>query len=206
MIWTLFLIQFLAVASPGPDFLVTVQTALGGSRRALLVVSLGIVAANAIHIAYCLAGLGLLISQSIFLFSVFKFLGAAYLLFLGISAFLSKKSTSPEGMTIQKKSQKTFVSGLKSGFLVSILNPKAALYYATLFSVFLDPSHFSLEGLSGILFGFLMIVFGWFLLVGFVLSIPHISRVFLRFRRFFDRIFGAILIFFGVWLFSVSHR
>ena len=72
-------IHLLAVMSPGPDFAMIVRNSLVYSKKTAIYSSLGLAAGILVHVTYSLVGIGLIISQSILLFSVIKFFGAGYL-------------------------------------------------------------------------------------------------------------------------------
>ena len=80
-------VTFLVMVTPGPDMVLVLRNTLVSGRRAGLHTSIGILSGNLVHITYCLLGIGVLISQSIVAFSVLKYAGAAYLIYLGIMSF-----------------------------------------------------------------------------------------------------------------------
>lgn len=92
MIYVLIGITLLAAMSPGPDFIVVMKNALKGKAQGYMT-ALGVASAILIHIAYCVAGIGIIISQSILLFQVIKIFGALYLLYLSYQLLKSKKNT-----------------------------------------------------------------------------------------------------------------
>ena len=81
---TVILITTLAVISPGADFAMVTRTSLLESRRAGLWVALGIGCGVLVHVAYTLLGLGVLLQRLPWLFTLLKWAGAAYLIWLGI--------------------------------------------------------------------------------------------------------------------------
>src|SRR3954463_9342933 len=78
-------IALLAAISPGPDFLVVTKNSINHSRRIGIMTALGVGSAILVHVAYTIVGVGLIISQSILLFSAIKLLGAMYLCYLGVT-------------------------------------------------------------------------------------------------------------------------
>jgi threonine/homoserine/homoserine lactone efflux protein len=80
-------ITLLVMISPGPDMVIVMRGTVVGGRAAGLQTSLGILAGNLVHITYCVLGIGWLISQSIVAFSILKYAGAAYLVYLGLTSF-----------------------------------------------------------------------------------------------------------------------
>ena len=79
-----------AVMLPGPDFALVTKNTLLHSRRSGFFTSLGVSASNLVHITYCAFGLAIVIANSLLLFSIIKYIGAAYLIYLGLRSFLSK--------------------------------------------------------------------------------------------------------------------
>lgn len=125
---TVVVIHLLAVMSPGPDFALVSRNSFVYSRRSGVFSALGIALGLGVHVAYSLVGIGLLIAQSIVLFSTIKFIGAAYLIYLGVRSLLSKKK--PAGAELlEEKSDITKFAALKQGFLTNILNPKVTLFF-----------------------------------------------------------------------------
>ncbi len=78
-------ITILAVISPGADFAMVTRNSMVLSRRAGLLTAVGISLGVLVHVAYSMAGIGLLISRSILLFNALKLAGAAYLVYLGVT-------------------------------------------------------------------------------------------------------------------------
>jgi threonine/homoserine/homoserine lactone efflux protein len=76
----------IAIISPGPDFAMVLRQSIAHGRQAAILTSAGIASAIVVHGAYTLLGLGLVVSQSVFMCSMLKFVGAAYLVWLGIGA------------------------------------------------------------------------------------------------------------------------
>lgn len=81
----------LAAISPGPDFAMVIKNSLLYSRRAGIYTALGVSVSLLIHAVYCILGLALVISRSLLAFSIIKYLGAAYLIYIGIKGFLAKR-------------------------------------------------------------------------------------------------------------------
>ena len=92
LIGTVTIIHLLAVISPGPDFIMACRNSLTYSRKTGIYTAVGFGIGIAVHIFYSLAGLALIISKSILLFNTIKFLGAGYLIYIGLKSVLSKSS------------------------------------------------------------------------------------------------------------------
>lgn len=190
-----------AAMSPGPDFVVAVRNTLIGSRRAGLMTALGFGLGVCIHLAYCLAGLAVIISQSILLFSLFKYLGAAYLIYLGIGALRSKgmAQTFDADPADGPRNTLSDSQALRSGFLTNLLNPKATLFFLALFTQIIDP-HTGME--ARLLYGSTaaLIVTLWFSFVALVLSSGPLRQRYLQCSCWIDRLCGGVLILLGLRL------
>jgi len=185
------LISLLAAISPGPDFAIVTRNCLSGTFRSGFLTALGVSSALLIHVTYCLLGIAIIIQESPLLFHILKYLGAAYLFYLGI--VLLREKTSPEGSLKAtpeqaKKKQNPFVSG----FLCNLLNPKATLFVLSLFTQFIDPGMPIVEkALLGSIFA--VIVFIWFTLLSYLMTHHLLQKHFARFQQLIIKVMGVIL-------------
>lgn len=196
LIGTVAVIHLLAVISPGPDFIMTVKNSLTYSRRTGIYTAVGLGGGIAVHILYCVAGLALVISKSILVFNIFKFLGAAYLIYIGVKSILSKSSTVEVGEQ-NKKADISRLSAIKIGFLTNVLNPKATLFFLSLFTLVISPDT---PFLIMLIMSVIMVVdtILWFSLVAIFLSQKKIRSTFGRFEGVFNKTLGGLLIALGV--------
>lgn len=187
----------IAVISPGPDFVIAVRTSVLYSRRAGILTAIGFAAGVAIHVAYCLGGIALIISQSIVLFSILKYIGAAYLFYVGVKALRSKGFSGPE--IEGERAQMSDFAAFRSGFITNLFNPKATMFFLALFTQIMDPHiSFGVQVLYGVTC--MVMTALWFSIVAVVLTTPAIRARFLRASGWIDRICGALLIALGVKL------
>lgn len=196
LIGTVTLLNLLAAMSPGPDFVMTVRNALCYSRRSGIFTSLGISLALGIHLFYCAAGIGLLISKSVVLFSLIKFLGVGYLIYIGVVSILSKKSKL-DVSTEKSLLDLTRLQAFKMGFLTNVLNPKATLFFLSLFTFVIGSSTpvYIILIISAII---MLTAFSWFSIVSIFLAQPNVQRIFLKYERIINFTLGGFLIFLGV--------
>ncbi len=196
LIGTIVGIHLLALISPGPDFIMLVKNSLTYSRKTGIYTAVGFALGIMVHIFYCLAGLAILISKSILVFNIIKLLGAGYLMYIGIMAIISKSSK----LDIKKTKQKTDISPLKAikiGFITNVLNPKATLFFLSLFTMIISPEtpNFAL----GIAIFFMLInQFLWFALVAIFFTQKKVQNVFSKFHKIFDKILGGLLVALGL--------
>jgi len=195
---TVAFIHLLAVASPGPDFAVVVRQSITHGRTTALWTSLGIGTGILIHISYSLLGLGLIISRSIVLFSIMKTLCALYLIYLGISALKSRPMQEQgEPGAGEKRQTPSPLAAYRTGFFTNGLNPKATLFFLSLFTVIIDPATPLLIQAG---YGLYMAVATalWFSGLSFVFGHERVRRLFYRIGHWFDRITGLVLIGLGL--------
>ncbi|MCQ2043339.1 LysE family translocator [Stutzerimonas kunmingensis] len=196
---TVALVHLLAVASPGPDFAVVVRESVTQGRRVGSWTALGVGCGIFVHVAYSLLGIGLIVSQSIVLFNLFKWLAAGYLLYLGWRALrarpMSLDTADEVGTTSDRSPWQAFVVG----FVTNGLNPKATLFFLSLFTVVIsaDTPLLVQAGYGLYLAGATAL---WFLLVAWLFSRGRVRAGFARMGHWFDRLTGAVLIGLGVRL------
>ncbi|MHA6638606.1 LysE family transporter [Stutzerimonas frequens] len=196
---TVALVHLLAVASPGPDFAVVVRESVAQGRRAGSWTALGVGCGIFVHVAYSLLGIGLIVSQSIVLFNLFKWLAAAYLVYLGWRALrarpMSLEPVDTANAAVARTAWRTFVIG----FVTNGLNPKATLFFLSLFTVVISPDTPLLvqAGYGVYLAGATAL---WFLLVAWLFSRGRVRAGFARMGHWFDRLTGAVLIGLGARL------
>lgn len=200
--FTIGLLMLLSAMLPGPDFALVTKNTILHSRRAGLFTSLGIGSAILIHITYCALGLAIVISQSILLFNIIKYIGAIYLIYLGITSLLSKHPNHGAASAAQKVLQKTKMSNLtafRQGFLCNLLNPKATLFFLALFTIIIKPETPTLWELLYAIEMFI-IVTAWFCSLTILLSHPRVLRLLNRIEKYISKALGVFLIGFGVAL------
>jgi RhtB (resistance to homoserine/threonine) family protein len=190
-------ICFVAMISPGPDFLLVTKNALNYPKRQALATALGIVAGCLFHASYCILGLALIITKSVLLFSVIKYAGAGYLIYLGIKG-LTSKPTAANSVSVQKETSiKSVRESFVEGFFCNVLNPKLAVFLLSLFTQFvsLDASLIEKGSVAGVFV--LEAAIYWPLLV-ILLQSSLIRRLFSDAQLYVDRFCGALLIYLGV--------
>ncbi|MFN3579566.1 MAG: LysE family transporter [Pseudomonas sp.] len=191
------LVHLLAVISPGPDFAVVIRNSVSSGRRAGCLTALGVGCGISLHVGYSLAGIGLLVSQSLWLFNLLKWLAAGYLIYLGIKALRSQPQRlngDPQPATSLSPTR-----AFTQGFITNGLNPKATLFFLSLFTLVIDPlTPITVQALYGLYLTFATAF--WFVLVALVFSHRRMRRGFNRLGHWFDRGMGVILTGLGVHL------
>ena len=134
----LFAVAALAlVAIPGPNHLYIVTRSIAQGRRAGVASALGVETGTLVHIAAAAVGLSALVASSALAFDVVKYLGAAYLIFLGVRAL---RAGEPPAFEPPRDGHSLPRRAYLDGVLVNVLNPKVALFFLAFLPQFLEPS------------------------------------------------------------------
>lgn len=187
--------HFFAVASPGPDFAVVLKQSVQQGRRNALWTSAGVGAAILLHVGYCVLGVALILTQSPNLFMALKYLAGAYLAYLGVQALRAAKPPENTSDTIENKTvlEESVWLAFRRGFLTNALNPKATLFFMSLFTLVISvttPTNVQIA------YGVYMALatWVWFSMLSLVLSKPGVRGFFQKSGYWFDRGIGVILI------------
>ncbi|MEH7085369.1 LysE family translocator [Neobacillus drentensis] len=191
----------LLIILPGPDTAIATKNTLTVGKIGGLKTVLGTCCALLIHTSAAILGLSAIIVKSALLFSVFKYVGAVYLIYLGIKALWSlKKKGEAASIEMDIKSQFKNTSCFKQGFLTNILNPKVAVFFLTFLPQFVDSGSNTIIPflIMGITYTILTAI--WFLL--YVSLINQISAFMKKpkTQNIIEGITGTILIGFGIKL------
>lgn len=196
IILTVALVHFLAVISPGPDFIMITRNSLVYSRRAGVYSAIGLGLGIVIHVTYSLVGIGLLIAQSILLFNIIKFLGAAYLIYIGYKSLTSKSSN----LNLQNQGHKvdiSRISAIRIGFLTNATNPKATLFFLSLFTLVINPNTpIFVKLFMGVEMSIATAL--WFMLVAYLVSHHLIKNRISKVQHFAEKFIGVVLIALGI--------
>ena len=121
---------------PGPAVLYIVTQSVDQGRAAGLVSALGIAVGSLVHVAAATIGLSSLLASSATAFSVVKYAGAAYLVFLGIRRLLTRETVDVVDAAPRRGRRRLFLDGV----VVNVLNPKTALFFVAFLPQFVDPA------------------------------------------------------------------
>ena len=175
LIATIGFIHLVALISPGPDFVVACRNTLLYSRATGIYTAIGFGLGILVHICYAVFGLSWLIANHAFVFAIIQYMGAAYLIYIGVQSLRDFESKVESNTTASSHSIAA-VKAVRIGFITNVLNPKATLFFLSLFSSMLTPavSNASLIVLSILLVGSTML---WFSLVALLISHPRFTAV-----------------------------
>ncbi|WP_225086092.1 threonine export protein RhtC [Pectobacterium colocasium] len=197
---TVALVHFIALMSPGPDFFFVSQTAASRSRREAMMGVLGISLGVVVWAAIALLGLHLLLQKMAWLHTAIAVGGGLYLCWMGWQMLRSARSkaqleTTQETAVVLPQRGKTFMRGL----LTNLANPKALIYFGSVFSLFVGDSVGS--GARWGLFALIAIeTLIWFSLVAVVFALPAMRRGYQRLAKWVDGVAGVLFTGFGLHL------
>ena len=184
------LIVFIAAAGallivPGPAVLYIVTRSIDQGRRAGIASVLGISVGTLFHVFAAALGLSAILMSSALAFDLVKYLGAAYLIYLGVRKLFSKEEEFlPQSVQKQRLSRI-----FRQGIIVNLLNPKVALFFLAFLPQFVNPTHGSVP-LQMLLLGMILVTMGLFsdsmyaLLAGTAGNWLKTNRQFLRAQKY----------------------
>jgi RhtB (resistance to homoserine/threonine) family protein len=194
-------VHLIAVASPGPDFAIVLKQVINQGRRAAIFSSVGIGLGIMLHVMYSILGLSLLIKNTPMLYTIMLYAAAGYLFYIGVLALRSQPSESAvialndNGLASRSgsKSEQSIWQAFRLGFVTNGLNPKATLFFLSLFSVVVAPTtNDAVRWGYGV---YLAVATGiWFVTLSILLSNSHIDQYLQRYRHVIDRLMGVVLI------------
>ena len=191
-------ISWALIIAPGPDMFYVITRGMVHGRKAGILSAIGVVCGILVHTTAAALGLTLILQTSAFAFLLVKYVGATYLLYLGIKAWRDKSTFSLQSPTSVMNSRAFFWQGVLS----NVLNPKIAIFFLAFLPQFVDKGS-SQVTLQMVILGLTFACFGLcFLLVvgyssgaigGWLTRRPH-------YAQFFQRLAGGILIGLGIRL------
>jgi len=128
--------SLIALITPGPAVLFVVTRSVEQGRRAGVASAVGLVLGILVHAIAATVGLSALLVSSAVAYSIVKYAGAAYLVYLGIRAFRSGKGAGPAGAGAEAPHRRL----LGQGVVINVMNPKVALFFLAFLPQFTDPS------------------------------------------------------------------
>ncbi|MGG7516951.1 LysE family translocator [Allorhizobium undicola] len=188
------------IVSPGADLAMVMRQAIVHGRKRAIVTSFGIGTAFMMHVSYTILGLGLIISQSIFLFNIVKWCGVAYLFYIGVKSLRAGKTDLTGGIAGQGEPQEQGLpKAFLLGFAANALNPKAVFFFLSIFSAVI-----SVHTPMSVKFGYGLVMasclIGWFIGVSVFMTTAKMRAAFSRASQWIDRISGAVFIVLGLKL------
>jgi RhtB (resistance to homoserine/threonine) family protein len=190
-------LMFLALISPGPDTIMVLRQFLKFGKTTAIYTSIGIGLGILVHVTYSLLGIGLIISQSIIIFNIMKIAGGLYLSYIGWQTFKSKAASKiSENKSMQTQSP---LRAIWIGFLTNSLNPKATIFFLSIFTVVINPNT---QLKNQLIYGVVMSLetMLWYVLLSFSFSFFKINKTVSWFGKLVNKLIGGLLMFLGVKL------
>ncbi|EJR54545.1 LysE family translocator [Bacillus cereus] len=186
---------------PGPDTAMATKNTLVAGKMGGVKTVFGTCVALLIHTLAAVIGLSALIVKSALLFSIFKYVGALYLIYIGIKALLAVKNQ--EGVNTNDVSMNTdneHTPCFRQGFLTNLLNPKIAVFFLTFLPQFLNPSHNTLIQLLVMGLTYLVLTVIWFAFYIFLIDKISAFMKKPKTQSYIQGLTGIVLIGFGIKL------
>lgn len=196
---TIAAIHLIALASPGPDFFFVSQTAVSRTRRQALFGVIGITLGVVVWSALALLGLQLLLHKLAWLSRLIAVAGGVYLAWMGVKMLRGAWNAPSDGGTHATVVERSDLATLRTGLLTNLANPKAVVYFGSVFSAFVGDgvSAAARWGLWGMI---IALTFLWFSMVAAFFALPAMRRGYLRLSRWIDGLAGAVFVLFGLHL------
>ncbi|MHC8491372.1 LysE family translocator [Thalassospira sp. SM2505] len=210
------IITLLAVISPGPDFAMVTRIALARGRRAGVLCAIGIGSGVSVHLTYTLIGLGVVFASNVWVLNSLRYLGAGYLIWLGMSALwpdirvifgrrrhlknvnvrVTTMSNAPKPDQNRNNADR---HAFWTGFACNALNPKTMLFIVSLFSQVISPNTPILQEIG---YGFYIAACHmiWFALVAIALTLPAVQARMAAIKTWIERAVGLCLAGLGIKL------
>ncbi|PFF64752.1 lysine transporter LysE [Bacillus thuringiensis] len=200
--YLLFIIMSIClIILPGPDTAMATKNTLIAGKVGGVKTVFGTCIALLIHTLAAVIGLSALIVKSALLFSIFKYVGALYLIYIGIKALLAvrnKEGVDTNDISLNNENKHT--SCFRQGFLTNLLNPKIAVFFLTFLPQFLNPNHNTFIQLLVMCLTYLVLTAFWFAFYIFLIDKISAFMKKPKTQRYIQGLTGIVLIGFGVKL------
>ncbi len=186
--------------TPGADTMYILGRSISQGKKAGTLSALGITTGALIHCLFAALGLSIILAKSALAFEIVKYVGAAYLIYLGIKMLITKPDPNFElqNNSLQVNYRKIYVSGI----LTNVLNPKVALFFLAFLPQFINPDY-SQSFLPFLILGLTFVTTGtiWCLaLAMFSSRLSNTIRKNYKIKKWLDKITGGIFIALGIKL------
>ena len=212
--WIVFISSALALAfAPGPGILYVLSRTISGGRSAGIASTVGSAGGGMLHVFAAAIGVSALLATSAIAFSIVKYLGAAFLIYLGITMIISARNAKQSDMAEteaelkseqknQQKKKEEFRSLFYQGMISEVLNPKTAVFFLAFIPQFVTPETGNVFN-QFLILGTIVVILNTlpdFLISFFSKHIERLWQTSLRFRKVQQATSGACLIGLGAYL------
>ncbi len=192
--FTFLVLSLFVVMSPGIDTALITKRTIADGRKDGYKMALGITTGSLVHTFAAAFGLSAILMQSAVAFDIVKYIGAIYLIYLGLSSFISRKKKVSVCVDKQNK------SAFKQGLFSNVLNPKVAMFFLTFLPQFVKTGEHATQHLiiMGVIYTLLSI--SWFFIYVFFINYLREWLLAPKVQKIMDKATGLVLIGFGLKL------
>lgn|GEM_PF-526782 len=183
-------VHLLALASPGPDFVVVLRSSLSGQIKRTIICCIGIALGVATHLLMAYLGLSIILKESKLLYSIIVIMGCLWLLYMGVTGLRSQGGDFKNQPRIHFNSH---LKAFRNGYLTNLLNPKALVYFISVISPWVRPGDNDALFIS-VWVCFTLLTFIWFATLAVTLNLPTIKNLFNRYSKYIDQFFSVVII------------
>jgi threonine/homoserine/homoserine lactone efflux protein len=198
--WLFIATAILLIITPGQDTFFILGRSLSGGRSAGIAAALGISTGTVVHTILAALGLSALLATSPYAFMAVKFAGAAYLVFIGARALLTRASGLPGDEAVSGVQGRS--SAFRQGVLTNLLNPKVALFFLALMPQFIDATSTRKVG-AFLVLGLTFVTLGLIWVVMLAVAAAELRGAFLRrpsMANVLNKVAGAMFVALGLKL------
>ena len=203
--FSLFIVaSWILIITPGPDLIYVMTRGLSLGRKAGIVSALGVIVGILIHTLFAAFGLSIVLKTSALAFMIIKFIGAIYLIYLGIKTLINKNSFKLVKSTTIQSWQTLFIQGVLS----NVLNPKVALFFLAFLPQFINPDIGNIT-IHIVILGIIFAIFGLIFLVMVGYFSGSLGRFLFARKSVVDKIrwfTGSVLIMLGLRLVFIEQK
>lgn len=189
------LATMLFIMTPGMDTLFVLNSSIGESRKVGIYAALGVNAGILVHTFFAAFGLTVLLAKSAMAFMIIKYLGAAYLICIGVKALVQKhQKIDIQGYEMNE------LQSFNRGLITNVLNPKVALFFLSFFPQFVNHNTIG-SALPFLILGFTYVTLGIMWYISLVLFVSMFSQKLKNqpaFQKYMNRISGFVFVLMGV--------
>ncbi|MCQ9279630.1 LysE family translocator [Staphylococcus borealis] len=194
-ILTFITITLLIIIVPGPDFLIVMKNTIHSGKVNGAMSAFGITSAHVIYSSLAVLGIIYILTSLYYIFLIIKILGACYLVYLGVQSIRTARQSMNFNTTRIGVDDVSYFTSYRQGFISTILNPKALLYYVSVLPQFLSTGGIEVKSQVAILSIIVIIVILiWFLFCVFVFQYIKLLFSQPKIKATFDYMVGIILI------------
>lgn len=197
-------VHVLAMISPGPNVLIVAQTALGHTRRAGIITALGVATGSTIWSSAALLSLSIVFAQFAWFYGALKLLGGTYLLYLGIKLWRTADHNLLVSPSSTQATLHTDWHAFRLGLLTNLTNPKAVIFFGSIFAALLTPALPPWVKLAAV--GIIVVdAIGWHVALACFFSTRRAQQSYRSIKHWVDRAAGTLLAFLGLQLILASR-